>query len=192
MICWGHFQKVLNRFYTSLWLRWIFRITLCSIGLALGINSILVLYIYIKQGMVEIDDNVVMALGDIFSFYFSIIWSITLLIALFRSVKYLFNECLDRYSFKLLTCYKDKNKEYIEDIAYGDLVRVWRKWFMVLIWIVAVEMVLSLAFTHLFTKYDSLFEWFSIYVLFGFVLIAGYPSFVLLSTRCKLVKMIKC
>ena len=54
---------------------------------------------------------------------------------------------------------------------------VWRKWFMLLIWLVGSIMIFALALTHLFTSYSGLFEWFDIYWLFGFILMEGYFSF---------------
>jgi len=145
-----------------------------------------------KQDLPKLTDEVLLALGDLFYFWFGILWSLTLLIALFRSVKYIFNSCENGYSFKLLKCPKKSISDSIEVVGYGDLVRVWRKWFMLLIWLVGSEMVLSLVFTYIFTNLTSLFEWFNIYVLFIFILFGGYLSFILLGARASEIRIVKC
>lgn len=186
----------MSKFYFILWLKWALRLTLCSVLLAVLLASIVTAYLYFSQGMPELNSEVSSALLDIFKFWFPILWSITLLLALFRSLKYIFNSCINGFELKLLTCSsaKDENAEdeIIKTIGYGDLVKVWRRWFMLIIWLVGSFMVLSLVYTHLFTSFSGVFEWFNIYWLFGFILISGYFSFILLGARCKKVKVIKC
>jgi len=168
----------MSKFYLLLWLRWVLRISLCSIGLAFIVSFILTTIIYINQDMPSLESEVLEALVDIGVFWFPIIWSFTLLLALFRGVKYIFNKNLNGHILKLLDC---KYREEIEIIGYGDLVKVWRKWFMLLIWLVVVEMILSTIFMN---------EWFNIYWLFIAILVAGYFSFVLLGSRCRRVKIV--
>lgn len=177
------------RFYSLLWLHWALRLTLCSIVLACGISFVITTSLYISQGAPSLNDKVLLALFDLFTFWFAIMWSITLLIALFRGMKFIFNRCHAGFTLKLLACEK---QEYLQSIGYGDLVRVWRKWLMLLIWLVASEMVLAIIFTKSFTNVSGVFEWFSIYWLFTFILIAGYFSFIILGSRCKKVKIIAC
>ncbi len=97
---------------------------------------------------------------------------------------------------KLLACGTPQSGygsyDIIENIGYGDLVKIWRKWFMLLIWLVGTEMILALSYSTLFTNYTGVFEWFDIYWLFGFVLVAGFFSFILLGLRCKRIKVVKC
>ncbi|MDQ7059642.1 MAG: hypothetical protein Q9M43_00315 [Sulfurimonas sp.] len=163
--------------------------TLCSLGLALLLSLFITFYIYANGGFAPLTQEIYVALFDIVKFWFPLTWSFTLLIALFRSLKYIFNIEISGYKLRLLDC---QSKEALQDIGYGDLVKVWRKWFMVMIWLVGAQMLLCLFFTYLFTSYTGVFEWFSIYFLFGFILIAGYFSFVLLGGRCKKVKLVKC
>lgn len=177
------------RFYFLLWIRWSFRVILCSTILAFILSSLIILFLYMSHAVHTLNSNVFMALLDIFIFWFPIAWSFSLLIALFRSVKYIFNNCINGYEFKLLTC---SAKEYIEYIGYGDLVKVWRKWFMLLIWLSVSMIVVTFVFMKLFTDYKSLFEWFNIYSLVSFVLLSGYISFTLFAFRCKRVKLKKC
>ena len=179
----------MSRFYFILWLRWSVRLTLCSVILAAGLTSLITLYIYIEQGMPTLSSEIFTALESLFKFWFPILWSLTLLLALFRSLKYIFNSCIAGYELKLYSC---DGKDILQEIGYGDLVKVWRKWFMLIIWLVGSLMILSLAYTYLFTSFGGVFEWFNIYWLFGFILLSGYFSFILMSVRCKRVKVVKC
>jgi len=139
--------------------------------------------------MPSIDAKVFAALRDILDFWFPIVWSFTLLLALFRSIKYIFNTCINGYKLNLLTC---SESEIIMSIGYGDLVKVWRRWIMLNIWLVGGLMVIAVIFTSLFTNFNGVFEWFSIYWLFSFILLSGYISFMLLGSRCKQVRVVKC
>lgn len=180
----------MTRFYLLLWVRWVVRVTLCSVGLALLFSLFVTFYLYLKQGVPTLDNEVWSALFQIFKFWFFILWNFTLLIALFRSLKYIFNQCNASYKLVLFTCQKQGSS--IEVVGYGDLIKVWRKWLMLLIWLVGVAMILAVAIVTLFTATTTLFEWFNIYILYLFVLVAGYFSFILLTARCKLVKVKKC
>ena len=167
-------------------MKWALRVTLCSTILATLLTTFITIYIYINQGMVTLNSEVGRALFDIAQFWFPIVWSLTLLLALFRGVKYIFNNCSSGYQMKLLTC----KKEEIDVVGYGDILKVWRKWFMLLIWLIAAEAIITLAFSYMFSF--SFSEWFDIYVLYFFILIGGYFSFIILSSRCKQIKVVKC
>ncbi len=179
----------MSRFFLLLWLRWATRLTLCSTFLALFFSSLLTLFVYFSQGAPELISEVNIALFDILKFWFMIFWPLTILIALFRSLKYLFNSCINGFELKLLSC---DTKSYIEQIGYGDLVRVWRKWLMLLIWLVSAFVIFALVYTYALSSYSGLFEWFDIYTLYIFILISGYISFVLMSTRCKKIEIRPC
>ena len=148
------------------------------------------------QGMKPLESEIIRALIAIFKFWFALSWSFALLIILFRSLKYIFNICVGEYRFELLTCpveeKKDESREVIADIGYGDLLKVWRKWFMLLIWMVAAQMIVALIVMKLFSSYENIFDWFNIYLLYLFILIAGYFSFIVLSMKCKKVRISKC
>ena len=142
--------------------------------------------------MQTLNKEVYTALFDIFKFWFSVLWNFTLLIALFRSLKYIFNTCHDGYKLVLHTCIQRSKSEVIEFVGYGDLIKVWRKWLMLIMWLVGVQMIFAMIFFMLFTSMSAIFDWFNIYILYAFVLVAGYFSFILLSVRCRLVKVKKC
>jgi hypothetical protein len=148
-----------------------------------------VLFIYLNQSMPSLSNEILDALFDVFKFWFPILWSLTLLLSLFRSLKFIYNRCICGYELKLYTC---DLKEIIETVGYDDLVKVWRKWLMLMIWLVGSLMILSLAYTYLFTSYSGVFEWFNIYWLFGFILISGFFSFIFMAARCNRVKVVKC
>ena len=177
------------KFYFLLWLRWSARVVTCSVLLAYLFTIIITASIYLNTDMPTIDAEVFAALRDILEFWFPIVWSLTLLLALFRAIKYIFNTCINGYELKLLTC---RDNQSIEVIGYGDLVKVWRRWFMLIIWLVGAQMIVSVIFTSLFTSLGGVFEWFDIYWLCVFILISGYFSFILLGSRCKQVKVVSC
>ncbi len=182
----------MSKFYLLLWSRWSLRLTLETLLMAFIFSALITFYIYTQKGFVSLDMAASQALFEIFKFWFAPFWSLSLLIALFRSVKYIFNSCFDGYKLELLTCQKEKISEVIEVIGYGDLVKVWRKWLLLIIWFVGAEMILALLLTTLFGNYTSTFEWFNIYVLYLFILVAGYFSFMILGSRCKRVRLVKC
>jgi hypothetical protein len=152
--------------------------------------------LYINQGYQPLSNEVKRALFAIFKFWFALSWNFAFLIILFRSLKYIFNRCIQGYKFNLLTCSqedkKDQTREIMRDIGYGDLLKVWRKWLMLLIWISAALMILALIVMKVLSSYESIFDWFNIYVLYTFILIAGYFSFIILSMKCKKVRISKC
>ncbi|MEA2098788.1 MAG: hypothetical protein U9P72_01515 [Campylobacterota bacterium] len=138
--------------------------------------------------MTTFNNEVFNALIDVFIFWFPIAWSFTILLALFRALKYIFNSCYDGYRLNLLTC----KKESIDIIGYGDLVKVWRRYFMLLIWIIAVFILFSVTLTYLFSSYESVFDWFNIYILYAYILISSYFTFIILISKCKLIKVNRC
>jgi len=179
----------MHKFYLLLWFRWAVRLTICSISLAALSAFLITLYTYIYQGTPTLNSVIFNALVEIFKFWFPIFWSVTLLLVLFRGLKYIFNNCVNGFEMKLLTCSGD---DIIQTVGYGDLLKVWRRWFMLNIWLVGSFMILALVYTNLFTSYSGVFEWFNIYWLFCFILLSGYLSFILLGARCKQVKVVKC
>jgi len=179
----------MGTFYFYLWFYWALKVTLNSLLTAAVFSLIMTFFLYIQQGAIDLTSEVIDALLDIAIFWFPIFWSFVLLIVLFRSVKYIFENCFDGYKFQLLSCNKTK---VISSIGYGDLVKVWRKWFMLLIWLSAIEMIFALVFTKVFTSYESLFEWFNIYILYTFILIAGYISFIVIASKCRQIRISMC
>ena len=170
----------MKKFYLELWFFWALRVVLCSVISAAILSVLITIVLYIKQGFASVDQEVMQALYSIFSFWFMITINITVLFALFRSVKYIFNRCYNGYSFKLLSCPKEKT--YIEVIGYGDLVKFWRKWFMLLIWLSAAFMIIDFV----------IFNYYNIFVLYGAILLSGYFSFMFIGARCKLSRIVKC
>lgn len=176
----------MSRFWFKLWLGWVVRFTTESVLLASILSFIITAFIYVAKGMIPIDKDVIKALFDVFRFWFVILWSLTLLISLFRAIKHLFNHCYNGYVLKLLTC---NGAEEIETIGYGDISKVFRKWMMAMIWSVSALMILSFAVSYLFI--DS-YHWYNIYVLYIFIVISGGVTLPLMGSRCKRVKLSKC
>jgi hypothetical protein len=167
----------MSRFYFFLWFGWAYRVSLNSIVSAVLITFIITFITYAKLGFAQLDDEVIDALAKVYKFYFSFVFSITLLVVIIRSIKYIFNRCTDGYELKLLSC---DQKDIIEHIGYGDLVKVWRRWFMLLIWLVAICMIVTM------------FNFFNIYAIFISLLLSGYLSFIIMISRCKKIKVIRC
>ena len=192
MTCWNFLRKAMNKFYFFLWIRWFLRLTFYSVLGASFLSFVVTFFIYVSHSLQSLTEEAYMALFSIFKFWFVIFWSITLLLALFRSLKYIFNSCANGYKLTLIRCHKDDANELIEVVGFGDLVPVWRKWLTLLIWLVGSEMILAIIFTQIFTSYDAIFDWFNVYVLYSFIGVAGYFSFLFLSARCKRVRVKKC
>ena len=181
-----------SKFYLYIWAWWALRLTLQSITSALAIALSITLYLYISQGMAPFTPELQEALLEITKFWFSILWNFTLLLVLFRTLKGIFNNCQNNYKLQLLTCPKEGVSEVIDVIGYGDIVKVWRKWFMLIIWLVGAQMIIALIVSYLFSSYEAIFDWFNIYFLYAFILLAGYFSFIILSVKCKRVEIVKC
>lgn len=160
--------------------------------IASSIALLITFVLYVKQGLAPLSMEILNALLKILEFWFLLAINFAIPLALFINTKYLFNKPLNGFSLKLLTCPKEENSEIISKIAYGDLVQVYRKMFFLLIWNSAVFMLVAVVFFYLVFSYKSLFDWFSIYLLYLFILLAGYPSIILLMSRCKRVRIIKC
>jgi len=181
------------KFYFTLWLGWALRLTFSSILYASVVAFIITVFVFTQQNEIALNKEIYIALFDIFTFWFMLFWNLALLLALFRGMKYLFNSCKKGFILELLTCPQENIVSKIELVGYGDLVQVWRKWFMLLIWLVGAQMVIAVIINRLFfPSSESLFQWFSIYILYGFILLAGFASFIILPAKCKRVRISKC
>ena len=177
------------KFYFFTWLRWALRVTLCAFSLALFLSVLISIFIYFRQDAPTLSSQTYSALYEIGKFWFMVSWNIAFLLALFRSIKYIFNKPINGYKFILTDC---KATSYIEPVGYGDLVKVWRRWFMLLIWLVVAQMIFSTLFLSIFSSGSDIFAWFNEKWLFAFSMLAGYVSFILLPNRCKRVRVKRC
>jgi hypothetical protein len=181
-----------SKFYISLWWNWAWRLTVSTLAYTSLFSGLITLILYLKEGIKPFNIELVEALVIIFEFWFLVFFCIALLLSLFQGLKHIFNHCHHAYSLELLSCPQEAKMQKIEIIGYGDLVKVWRKWFILLIWLVGTQMVLAVIFSTLLSDTNSLVGWFNIYSLYGFILVAGYFSFILLVARCKKVRIAKC
>ena len=179
----------MGRFYLRLWADWVVRLSLESVIGAFFLTLGVVGYFYVKKGMPELSDEVSDALVNIFRFWFSILWSVAFLAALFRGVKYFFNKCYNGFVLHLFSC---SSKERIEPVGYGDLIKVWRRWFMLLIWITAAFIVVRVIVGHFLFGIESVFSWLGLPELYAFVVAAGFFAIVLSTSMCKRVKVELC
>jgi len=181
-----------SKFYLHLWFAWALRLTLSTFSLALFLSVSVTFFLFAKQGFPALNEDVIKALLSILKFWFAPLWGITLLYSLFLGIKYIFNNCKKGYKLELLTCQKEGRVESIEVVGYGDLVKVWRKWLMLIIWLVGAQMIIAMAFNYLLSSSNFSLSWFNIYILYCFLLLSGYFSFMILSVRCKRVRLVKC
>ncbi|DAB27424.1 MAG: hypothetical protein A2513_07005 [Sulfurimonas sp. RIFOXYD12_FULL_33_39] len=179
----------MSKFFFLLWLKWAVRLTTCSILFAAVFSFFVTIFIYFFQGMANLNDEVRSALFDIFKFWFMIFWALSLILAHFRGLKYIFNRCINGYELKLLTC---KDDEAVEVIGYGDLPKLWRRWLMLNVWFVGSFMIFALIYTTIFTSYNGVFEWFNIFWLYGFILLSGYFSLITIGLKYKKIKIASC
>lgn len=175
-----------------LWLEWMKRMLFLTFIISASIALFILVGLYIKQGLPKLSFEILSALLDIFMFWFLLVINFVIPIALFISTKFLFNKPVNGFTLKLLTCPKDKKRDILEEITYGDIVKVWRKFFFLLIWMSAIFVMIGIVFFYLFTSYKSLFSWFNIYLLYSFILLSGYPSILLLASRCKKIRIVTC
>jgi hypothetical protein len=179
----------MRKFWFWLWWDWALWVSVSSLLLAGGFDGLLTLGIYISKSMPELNAQTLKALADIWIFWFGIIWSVTLLLSIFLSMKRFFNRCFDGYKLQLLTC---KDSELIDIVLLGDIVKVWRKWLMILIWGVAAEILIVSVVRYVFGFGIGFWEWFSLFWLYLFLLIAALSSLPLMASRCKRVRLVRC
>lgn len=178
----------MRRFWLGLWAYWAMWSTLFSVLSALIIAFAITLGLYLLKGAPALDGTVWSALFEIARFWFALLWSFTLLLALFLVVRRLFYRCIDHRRLMLHAC---DGSEVMMKAGTGDVIKVWRKWLMAMIWATAAEIIIVIAMRHL-AGFGDLLSWFSVYWLYLFVLIAGLITLPLMQARCRLVKVGRC
>jgi len=180
------------KFYILLWMRWLIHLSLMTFLYGAIFALFILLFTYAKEGYPTLNSDVKSALFEIWYFWFLIVSNIALLLALFQSLKYIFNKCINGYKLELFTCVKKEKQEVLESIGYGDIVRVWRKWLMSIIWLSSVQMILLVVLNLVFNSENSLLSWFNSYTLYVFILISGFFSLLLINAKCKLTRVSRC
>ncbi len=178
----------MRSFWLGMWWRWALWVTLFSILVALITDIALTFGIYLLKGVPPLNATVFEALLEIGRFWFGILWSITLLLALFLSVKRLFNRCIAGRQMHLFTC---KDHERINPVLMGDVVVLWRRWMILLIWVVTVE-TLAVSGVGYLWGIEGFWSWFDIYWLYAFLVIASALTLPLLPSRCKRIEVVSC
>ena len=179
----------MRKFWFLLWLDWLVFVTVSSLFFAAFFDFIVIFCIYIFKDMPTLDSVIIGALSDIWLFWFAFIWSATLLLSIFLSVKRLFNKCYNGYKLQILTC---TEFEVIDIVLLGDTVKIWRKWLMVLIWGVASE-ILFVSVVRYFLNFElDFWVWFDVGCLYLFILLAALASLPLMAARCKRVRLSSC
>ncbi len=178
----------MRKFWLGLWTYWAVWLTLFSVSAGLFLAAMITFSLYLLKGAPSLEPEVVSALQEITLFWFGLTWSITLLIALFLVVRRLFYRCIDHRQLTLPEC---SGSGSIKKADLGDIIKLWRKWLMAIIWATAAQAIIIIVLRYLFGMADLL-SWFSVYWLYLFVLIAGLITLPLMQARCKLVKVAAC
>lgn len=144
---------------------------------------------YLYKGAPAVDTEVGNALMDVAAFWFPVCWSLALLIAFFFSVRLLFGYCIGGYRLTLLAC---DGEEEIERPGAFETARVWRKWFFVIIWTVAAQVIVFAALHRILVPEAGMMAWFSIGWLYAFMLLAALGTLPLMGARCNMVRVRRC
>jgi hypothetical protein len=179
----------MRKFWFLLWFNWAIWVSISSVLIAGVFDFFITFGLYIYKGMPELNSDTLNALTDIWLFWFSIIWSMALLLSIFLSVKRLFNRCYTNSKLQLLTC---NEQELIDIVLLGDIVKVWRKWLMVIIWFVAIEILVFSVLRYILGFGMEFWEWFSMYWLYIFILFAAFLSLPLMVARCRRIRLVSC
>lgn len=180
---------MMRKFWLLLWLRWAVYVTLASTLVALILAIVVTSIIFVMKSNFVFDRLTFEALGTIIMFWMPIMWSISFVMTLLWSLKKLFNVCISGYELQLYDC---DGKTTLSEIAIANLRKLWRKWLFALVWTSAALTIMSVLLVYIFHLHDTLFSWFSIYWLFGYVMVSGLITLPLMASRCKMVKVVKC
>lgn len=180
------------KFYLYLWFFWVLRMFLVSITLSAFLSFFITSYFYLTEGLPALESEILTALFKIFTFWFLLLLNLTILIALFINTKYLFNNCINRLCLRLQGCKKEDEGVFLQSMSAWDLVKVWRKLLLLIVWISAIFVLLSFFIFYFLSSEGSFFEWLSVYHLYGYILISGFFAFTLLGSRCKDVSLRLC
>ncbi|MEA1919258.1 MAG: hypothetical protein U9N52_05410 [Campylobacterota bacterium] len=181
----------MRKFWFLLWFDWALWVSVSSLIFAAVIDFFVTGTLYVLKGMAELNSETLSALADIWLFWFGIIWSVTLLLSIFLSMKRFFNVCHDGWKLQLFTC-AVKNAEVIDIVLLGDIVKVWRKWLMALIWAVATEILMVSVVRYILGFGIGFWEWFTMGWLYLFILLAAWVSLPLMAARCQRVTITSC
>ena len=154
------------------------RVVVLSLLLSVVLTSLVTFGLYVHLGMPPLQGDVVDAVVKIFTFWFALLYNVALLVVLVREIGYIFGVCHNGYMLEMGSCVDAKNK-------------LRRRWLMLLIWLVAVE-ILFIAFVNFLLQYELSFWWYNIYLLYGAIAVGGYFSFILISMRCKQIRVVRC
>jgi len=178
------------KFYIYLWFFWVIRMLVVSTLLAGTLSFFITFYFYAREGLPAFESEILTAILNIFTFWFLLLLNFALPLALFINTKYLFNNCINAISLRVVSCAKEE--EFLERIGYGDLIKIWRKWLLLIVWISSVFVLFSFLFFYFLLFEGSFFEWLSVYCLYGFILLSGFFALPLLGSRCKSVRLRLC
>ncbi len=176
------------RFYFLLWLHWVGVLLLQSIGSAFLLTLIFVAWIYFSKD-VALNKDVIDALVSLFSFWFWVIWSATFVASLFFAFKSFFNHCYAGYVLKVIDC---NSHVALEHIGYSDLIQIWRKWLMLLIWITAFFIIVLSILLYALFEIQTLFSWLNLTIMIVLAICSAFFALFFLRFRTQKIRVERC
>lgn len=182
------------RFYTYLWLFWLYKISRLVLLSAFVLAFLVTLVLFFMQGAPTLTPEILQALLDIYFFWFSILLQLSFVFGIFLSASSLLGRCFGGYEMRLRLCQEANHDEQKrEKELRKTLHRVSRKLLFLIVWISATIMVLLFIPLYLFGGCsDGFFSCFHIYLLDAIIIISGFFAISLLALRCKNLELVKC
>ncbi|MBN2896974.1 MAG: hypothetical protein JXK05_13905 [Campylobacterales bacterium] len=175
-------------FALRLWLYWLWWVLLYSVAVAAATAAVLVGVIYVLKGAPALDADVYGALEAIARVVFVPLWCAALLWAHLMVTRRLFACCLGGRRLILLTC---KGDERIYPVGLGDVLPVWRRFLMLIVWIVAVEVLLLVGVTSLWGGMSAT-ALLRPSVLGAMSALGAFAALLVLLGRCKCILVTQC
>lgn len=175
-------------FALRLWLYWLWWMLLYSVAAAAVADGAAVGVIYLLKGAPQLDTSVYGALEAIARVAFVPLWCAALLWAHLMVTRRLFSCCLGGKRLILLTC---KGDERIYPVGLGDVLPIWRRFLMLIVWTVALEAVLVVGIAALFGGF-SITTHLSAPMLGVMSAFGALAALLVMLRRCKRIRITQC
>ncbi len=174
--------------YLRLWLYWLFWLFLYSLVAAVLVDMVLVGSIYLIKGAPSLDEQVRRALGSMVLTIFGPLWSMVLIGTQLIVLRRMMQRCFGGKRMILLTC---KGDERIWPVGLGDVLSVWRRWVVLIAWMVMIETVLVIGGRSLLGM-SVIGGGLDIPTVGIMIVLAVSLSLPLMMIRCRRIRVSKC
>jgi hypothetical protein len=130
-----------DSFWWHIRARWLLYIVSFSFIIGLILTFIITVSSWVMSGDMSFDSDKLSALYTVASFWFSLAWVISFLLAHIFSFKYIFNKNIAGKSLYIMDC---ESKEPLTPVILLDVLPVWRKFLFLIVWILLVVALLLL------------------------------------------------